>query len=542
MRGGAWTTAFGRRAQPTRLLPWQPLHNRPRPLIVCALEAVSADWFYRGLAASLRRRPAADLRVMRLGAAATGSAPPPRSTSERVVLIGEFGAWAWQLEECDVLYLRPGLLLLTGMLPGIARTAKATRACIDLRCIDRVLSRHPILSLETLFHEPAQVAEFLKTRFSLDLEPSDFPPGGESAYREASQEMLRIVEAGPLAYNPAMLSFPAGRTYPTTVDAVGLLALSAGWSWPEQNYTWSDGPRASLAIPLAAESGSRLRLRLDGVLPPGPVGIRVFADGHLVATVEKREHPPRDQVVAFAVPQRPDGDAILSVELEFTGTFCPKDAGYSADDRHLGFALRSFTVSEGTGLAASLQSLIRWRSPRMTLALSMGQPAAAADIGGALADVGLSGALITVSDTREDQPAWREDGRAVAFPEFPAAAERDDRYALPAASPARAGDGLRRIAYGGTVPALLAELTQRGSFLDLVVLATAELFGGLLDALEPIVTATPRALPEIAICTDDAAVFNRSWWQHRTSYEPVINRFAAAMVDPQLISFVGRVV
>jgi hypothetical protein len=98
--------------------------------------------------------------------------------------------------------------------------------------------------------------------------------------------------------------------------------------------------------------------------------------------------------------------------------------------------------------------------------------------------------------------------------------------------------GLREVCFIGTLSQLLADLAQRKSLPDLMVLSSGQLFGRVLDALEP----APDPLPEIAVCTDDPGFINQSFLQHGVRYARVVHRFAMAMVDPQLICFTGRIV
>jgi hypothetical protein len=543
----AWLRLAWRRALPRGR---RATAKRRRPIVV-SLEPVSADWLYETLVSSSRRRRNSgeqrpNLQIVRASPSQVarllvGSQPVG------TVIVAQLDRWLWELEGCDLLYLRPGLVILQDILPGIGRQPGADGAPAVIRYLDRPLAKFPAISLETLFHEPRRAADHLNRWCGVDLvEPGDFPAACDERYRTALSAFLRLVEQEPLADNPAMLSFPVGGTYATTADGAGSVALGEGWSQPESEYTWSDGPRASLAIRLAANPATRLHLRLDGMLAPGAMSVRVFAGGQLASEIRKGEVPHREQSITLTLPQ-PSAAPILSIELEFSSTFCPKDAGFGLDERQLGFALRSFTITEETFLTASLRSLIRWRSPKVTLALSMQLPECGFGLGGLLADSGLSGSLITLADAQADRGLWLENGRPIPFPEF-AASPRSNGNAAPsgAASAPSVADaplatGLREIGFAGPLPQLLAELARRGSFLDVIILSTGELFGQTLDALGPVVAAVPKALPDIAVCTDDIGFFDRSFFQHPASHERVIRRFAMAMVDRQLISFTRQI-
>ena len=343
-----------------------------------------------------------------------------------------------------------------------------------------------------------------------------------------------------------MLSFPLGETYPTTCDGPGSTALSEGWSSPERDYTWSEGPRASLAIRLAPNRARRLQLRLDGMLAPAAMSVWVSTGGQSLQEIWKFEPSSREQSIILSLPPPPATDPVLSIELGFSNTFCPKDAGLGADGRHLGFALRSFTISEKPLLPAAVKPLIQRCSPALTLALSTQLPDGNTSLSGLLAESGLSGSLITLSGAETDQVGWRENQRPIPAPQFAAPPGSTNNEAFRDEDRNRGGawepspSGLREIGFTGTLPQLLAELTQQGSFLDLIVVADS-LFGTVLDALAPIVAAVPHALPDIAICTDDDALLITTYWlRHRASYERVMPSFAVAILDQGLISLIRR--
>jgi hypothetical protein len=172
-----------------------------RPIVIVAVEPVSADWFYEILVTALRRRRSngkepLSFHVVRLTAAQAaqrliGNQPAP------TIIVAELDRWRWQVERCDVLYLRPGLLILWDILPAIGRKAGAAGAPEIVQSLDRLLSRCPAISLETLFHEPQQAAECFNRWCSVKLlEPGDFPAAPEERYRMALSAILHLVERG----------------------------------------------------------------------------------------------------------------------------------------------------------------------------------------------------------------------------------------------------------------------------------------------------------------------------------------------------------
>jgi hypothetical protein len=373
------------------------------------------------------------------------------------------------------------------------------------------------------------LGELLSSRYGIKLDLSDVPPDREERYQKALLAILRIVDRGLFSDKPEML-FALGSTYAVTNRGAGLLALAAGWSNPDNEHTWSDGPRASLRIPVAARRGAKLRLQLCGVLAQG-VSMRVFAGGRLALAVHKTGNPPRDQPVAISLPYPAARRPVLCVGLEFDDTYCPQDREDSSDGRQLGIALSSFTVSEESMPLDSLRSLIAWRRPATTLALSLPSPDADVNINASLAEAGLSGALITLVGARPDNERWLERGRPIEFGEGGLTGRGDTGLLSP----------LRMVSFAGTLAQLLADLSVRRIWLDLIVLSTVDLFRQVMDDLVPVRDAVPSALPDLAICCKDPRFFcERLLYPLGERYWRIIYRYGIFAADAELISFTGQ--
>jgi hypothetical protein len=165
-----------------------------RPIVVVALEAVSADRFHDMLAASLQRKGAAGLRVERVSCGDNLQKMLAGSAAFRII-VADLDRWVWELENCDVLYLRPHLVILKDILPGISRAPLSANGAAHLDRLDGLLSRFTTISLEALFHQPERVAEALNRTYSVALfEADDFAAAPEAAYRDALSEILSMVE------------------------------------------------------------------------------------------------------------------------------------------------------------------------------------------------------------------------------------------------------------------------------------------------------------------------------------------------------------
>jgi hypothetical protein len=123
--------------------------------------------------------------------------------------------------------------------------------------------------------------------------------------------------------------------------------LLHGWSLPEDGFTWSVGRGSRLQIPLPplpAATEAVLELDLNPFVVPGRITgqhLGVSVNGvHLFAGRIEGEG-----TIALRIPPAAIGDRrVLLVELAHPESRRPVDLGVNADDRHLGFMLRSAVV------------------------------------------------------------------------------------------------------------------------------------------------------------------------------------------------------
>ena len=158
------------------------------------------------------------------------------------------------------------------------------------------------------------------------------PVGGEPCVRHGSLDRLRYV---------------------TSVSGLGRPLLLTGWSYAEREFTWSDGPRAHLRVPLsprlARAPAVDITLVFSAFRPtPAPVRVVEFASGDVVRRVEVAPTDPPILSVTLAArpdPTRPDGAVAIAIRTPDAER--PSDHG-SADGRLLGVALREIRVASGS--------------------------------------------------------------------------------------------------------------------------------------------------------------------------------------------------
>lgn len=142
--------------------------------------------------------------------------------------------------------------------------------------------------------------------------------------------------------------------YVTSTSGQGRPLLLTGWSYAERDFTWTDGTRARLRVPLsprlARAQAVDVTLMFSVYRPtPSPARVVEFVSGDVVRRVEVGpSDPPILSVTLTASPDvgRPDGAVLVVVDTPHAER--PSDHG-SADGRRLGVALREVHVA----LAAS---------------------------------------------------------------------------------------------------------------------------------------------------------------------------------------------
>ncbi|MFN2476109.1 MAG: hypothetical protein ABR526_07200 [Chthoniobacterales bacterium] len=125
----------------------------------------------------------------------------------------------------------------------------------------------------------------------------------------------------------------------------GLPYMTAGWSSPEANHTWTEGGAAVVTLPIEPANGSLiLRMQLSGLtkapeLPFQAVellanGIKV-GDWQVGTDAEYTSEIPLELVRAGGP---------LRIEMKIANATTPKKLGIGADERALGVALHSLRL------------------------------------------------------------------------------------------------------------------------------------------------------------------------------------------------------
>jgi len=124
--------------------------------------------------------------------------------------------------------------------------------------------------------------------------------------------------------------------------------LGEGWSAPEPEHIWNDGPRAILRFPIKqVHSDLKMIVRCTPFVVPDRLEsqrVNVLAGGKMV---EKWTVGEAGEYHCL-IPRSEVKDGTLQVSLEYTDAVSPKSLGVSEDDRRLGLAVHSIKITEIT--------------------------------------------------------------------------------------------------------------------------------------------------------------------------------------------------
>jgi hypothetical protein len=144
---------------------------------------------------------------------------------------------------------------------------------------------------------------------------------------------------------PSCGPLPLGESIPIAVNSPWLPVLAEGWSLPEQSGVWSDGPEASLRLPLpeGGEEALVVELELYPFNVPGNESrtVELFFDGRR-RRMELEPADPRYQPVRLRIQPQP-GRSLLELDMLVRNPAHPPEHGVD-DERRLGVQLRSLTI------------------------------------------------------------------------------------------------------------------------------------------------------------------------------------------------------
>jgi hypothetical protein len=147
---------------------------------------------------------------------------------------------------------------------------------------------------------------------------------------------------------PSCGPLPLGEPVPLAVSSPWLPVLAEGWSLPERSGVWTDGPEASLRLPLPEDGEGALivDLELDPFSVPGDESraVEVLFEGRR-RRVDLRAGDPRNRPLRLRIEPR-SGRRLLELDLFLRNPADPSQHGID-DERRLGVHLRSLMVTPG---------------------------------------------------------------------------------------------------------------------------------------------------------------------------------------------------
>lgn len=342
-----------------------------KPLAILSLEHISADHLYDALICAMRERGGGAAGggpvgpVLRYRAEGLQAAPPSRQFSRRaqalrpgaiVVADTEIVNWlgliSSQPDMFELLYLRPGINLLSELLPAVTpRPDRLTWFKWKLvRWIDEALANFAAVSVEDLFYKPQKVADRLRLEFGLPIERVDFAADVDAKYANILPSIMRLADGEDWLSNIGVTGYEVEKDYAATKTSVGSVALTQGWSHSEDYFTWNVRRFCVLTFPLqidSLEGRGDLSLSLSGYATHGPWIARFYVDGKLVETVAKSAGDPRETTISIplSLAALQGARPVVQVDCRFNDIHCPVDDGLG-HGRYVSFALRSFRFSD----------------------------------------------------------------------------------------------------------------------------------------------------------------------------------------------------
>ncbi len=128
----------------------------------------------------------------------------------------------------------------------------------------------------------------------------------------------------------------------------GVPLLKHGWSQPEAWGTWTEGPTATIEIPLGTPTPQLIQFEANVLLSPTHVkqDVDVLVNGIRSAQIRlTAESQGRFEIqVPPAALATSDGDHPLRLEFHLPDAMSPKDIGRGEDSRRLAIGLISLTL------------------------------------------------------------------------------------------------------------------------------------------------------------------------------------------------------
>ncbi len=120
----------------------------------------------------------------------------------------------------------------------------------------------------------------------------------------------------------------------------------SGWSKTEDNFAWTEGNSARLALPLPADSGAlTVKMTLRGLIQPPALPsqpVEVYANGQKITDWQVAETAPFTAQVPAELTK---GAKTLNLEFRIPKAASPKTLGMNNDERVLGICAYSIELA-----------------------------------------------------------------------------------------------------------------------------------------------------------------------------------------------------
>jgi hypothetical protein len=133
---------------------------------------------------------------------------------------------------------------------------------------------------------------------------------------------------------------------PVTDSGAGLPYLSAGWSIPEAEFTWSEGEKARIAFRFSSTPPASVLVEVIPLLSPTHPKQRVIALVNNLPAMEITLTVGGKNEFRIPVPENAirKEDKLIKIDFLLPDAVRPRDIGINDDERKLGIALAALTV------------------------------------------------------------------------------------------------------------------------------------------------------------------------------------------------------
>jgi hypothetical protein len=221
----------------------------------------------------------------------------------------------------------------------------------NMEQVEQEFLRYNILDVDQIMADEGYIFRWLSEAFRYDVTVFHFHTKEFIAKRNAfhlafAKNKTDSVESIAIDGEDIPIMIP-GVVYNTYYGATGWAYLYRGWSGPETEYTWTDGPAATIrfAVRQGEIAEPTLVLKTHAYTPDGSFPIDIFIEVEDM-TILDMQMPQSEEIVSLRakLPARSYATGIVECVLRIRNPRKPADYIETIDDRQLGLAIHEISL------------------------------------------------------------------------------------------------------------------------------------------------------------------------------------------------------